>query len=201
MNKIWFFGDSFIFGYLCHNGDSYFKKSKWELDKKTAPMIVADKLNMELVNEAQYGFSNDSILKVLINRLKDINKNDIVIIFDTHPVRQKFVDSELDYWKKWNTNSFIQTDNKKELINSWEIRHKHANDLQTWFTSIFTSLTTHLKKEGYFTLYFPTESFNFWDGFQRIREDEPSEDDGHLSFKGHKELSALILKQIEKNII
>jgi hypothetical protein len=93
MGKLWTFGDSFTAGHGCkyefdgnlsnQNVNShYFKlyKDYIDLDKKIWPELLSNLLDLELVNLAKNGLSNEWIADNIIANLKDISKNDIVIL-------------------------------------------------------------------------------------------------------------------------
>jgi hypothetical protein len=93
MAKIWTFGDSFTAGHGCKfettgnfskefENSYYYKRYKnyIDLDKKIWPEIIADLLNLELINLGKNGLSNEWISDVILSNIKNISKKDVVIL-------------------------------------------------------------------------------------------------------------------------
>jgi hypothetical protein len=93
MDKLWCFGDSFTAGYGCRyefngnfsnqNENSYYLKiykDYIDLDKKIWPELLSNLLDLELVNLGKNGLSNEWIADNIITNIKNISKNDIVIL-------------------------------------------------------------------------------------------------------------------------
>jgi hypothetical protein len=109
MAKLWTFGDSFTAGHGCKfpapaGGDYkltdnflnkntyYFKtyKDYIDVDKKIWPEIVSDSLDLELINLGKNGLSNEWIADTIIANIKNISKDDIVILQTSLPSRYDF---------------------------------------------------------------------------------------------------------------
>jgi hypothetical protein len=98
MGKLWTFGDSFTAGHGCKHFTNlnvnvyYYNKFKdyIDLDKKIWPEIVSNLLNLELVNIARNGLSNEWIADTVITNIKNISVNDIVILQTSTPSRYDF---------------------------------------------------------------------------------------------------------------
>lgn len=99
MSKIWTLGDSFTAGFGCKyfqsigiNKTHYEKIYEKYIDtnKKIWPEIVAEIKGFDLINLAKNGTSNETILDLFIKNIKDINKNDLVIIQTSGPSRFDF---------------------------------------------------------------------------------------------------------------
>lgn len=88
MNKLWTFGDSFTFGHGCRpiidetkNG-TYYKTflDYIDLSKPIWPEIVAERFNLELINNGVNGITNDKILDYILKNIIEFKPNDCVII-------------------------------------------------------------------------------------------------------------------------
>jgi hypothetical protein len=81
MNKLWIFGDSFSHGHGFNDSDPFYEVTLPDsIDKRYWGEIIADELNLELVNCAQVGASNDHILDSILNKASEISENDYVVI-------------------------------------------------------------------------------------------------------------------------
>jgi hypothetical protein len=88
MNKLWTFGDSFTFGHGCRpiideakNGTYYKTFLEYiDLSKPIWPEIVAERFNLELVNNGVNGITNDRILDYILKNSTEFKPNDCVII-------------------------------------------------------------------------------------------------------------------------
>jgi hypothetical protein len=103
MGKLWCFGDSYTAGHGCRfeqigiyskeDERSYYYngyKNYIDFDKKIWPDLVSDSLKLELVNLGKNGLSNEWIADNIITNIKDISKNDIVILQTSLPGRYDF---------------------------------------------------------------------------------------------------------------
>ena len=88
MSKLWTFGDSFTFGHGCRpiidetkNGTYYNTFLEYiDLSKPIWPEIVAERFNLELVNNGVNGITNDRILDYILKNITEFKSNDCVII-------------------------------------------------------------------------------------------------------------------------
>jgi hypothetical protein len=88
MKKVWTFGDSFTFGHGCRpiideSKEGVYYKTFLEyidLSKPIWPEMVANVLNMPLINEGENGISNDRILDLVLKNITEFKKDDCVII-------------------------------------------------------------------------------------------------------------------------
>jgi hypothetical protein len=88
MNKLWTFGDSFTFGHGCRpiideakNGTYYKTFLEYiDLSKPIWPEIVAERFNLELINNGVNGITNDRILDYVLKNITEFKPNDCVII-------------------------------------------------------------------------------------------------------------------------
>lgn len=71
MNKLWIFGDSFSTNFSNEPNIKINEDSIW-------PELLANKLNLELVNHAHIGISNQGLLQMIYRNL-DANNDDVII--------------------------------------------------------------------------------------------------------------------------
>jgi hypothetical protein len=81
MSCLWVFGDSFTAGNGCLPNEDYVKY-KTSNEDLIWPEIIANKLNLKLVNLGMGAYSNDKIIDSIIENYNLIN-NDLVIIGST----------------------------------------------------------------------------------------------------------------------
>ena len=108
--KLWTFGDSFTWGYMCKPGMEYYESTE---PQKIWPELLSESLDCELINKSLYGYSNYSIVMSLAESLHKINKDDIVIVGTSSPfrvLRYNKVDGQIDdvvtHWKNINTPDY-----------------------------------------------------------------------------------------------
>ena len=199
-NKVWFFGDSFINGYECKPNDRYYQASLSK-DKKIISDYIGENLNMIPINLAHYGYSNENILFSIMKNLSRFEKNDLICIFDTHSIRSSFVDEELDFYNSWPENSYIKLNDKELLTKMWHKRTKHENNLKVYYKEVFDKLTIGLNSFGLKTFYYHTDN-NYFEPlkFETINKDTDINgeviQDGHWSFKGHKQAGEYFTNKI-----
>lgn len=200
-NTGWFFGDSFIQGYLCHPGDSYYENSN-EKDKRIASKIVCDSLKVKHKNLAYYGFSNESILHTIFTNIDKIKKNDYVFIIDSHAVRTPIVYNHENYYLNWPKGSYMQIDKSTHTDNLYAVRMKLEKNLNDFYKTIFVGVVKELKLRNINAFYINTaNTFLAEHNIHKIFQDIPKFKDGHWSFKGHRQAASMFLSKINKNII
>ena len=193
MKKAYFFGDSFIYGWLCHPGDSYYENCN-ESDKRIMPKIVADDLDAELVNKAQYGFSNDAILYSVINEMHKVNEGDIVCIFDTHSTRNIFMGSNRkDIYEQWpeELRFPLDPDEADKIRGPWL---EYEDQFKQLFTNLYEGIVKELRRRNVNAYYF--SSGNNWYSAQGLKEDK-IKNDGHWNFPGHQKAAKWVLGLIK----
>ena len=162
--RLWTFGDSFTYGYMCEPGSEYFDMFP---PKKIWPELLSDYMGFELKNISEPGLSNHEITKNLITNLKDIKKGDMVIVSDSSPFRLlSFKREDL----KWD-NVFMPLYEDK-VISSL-----------LYFLSVFISLFESLR--GTACHYW---SWKLRDKFESIRHHTKNKvKDDHWSWNGHQQ--------------
>ena len=76
-NKLFIFGDSFSYGDGCRQGDDYYERTKLNKEKLWFELI-ADEYDLVVQMYAGRGYSNPQTLRLLIQNLHKINKNDFI---------------------------------------------------------------------------------------------------------------------------
>jgi hypothetical protein len=92
-STLWTFGDSYTFGFACREDCpsgkalSYMKYKK--KDDDIWPNLLSRDLNFNLQNLGKNSYCNYDIIESIIDNIKNINQDDIVVIFKTIPQRLK----------------------------------------------------------------------------------------------------------------
>ena len=112
--RVWTFGDSFTWGYMCKPGMAYYESTE---PRKIWPELLSESLDCELINKSLNGSSNYSIVMSVAEHLHEINKDDIVIVGTSSPFRVLSynkgtlqIDDKVNHWKNVNTPDY--PDNK-----------------------------------------------------------------------------------------
>lgn len=163
-NKLWAFGDSFVFGSELKDCPDEFSHSN-----KTWPALVAKDKNLEYRCIARGGVSNDWIVRNVISNVDQIDKNDMVIVQWTFLARQEFpIENYTDlgacmkdrrhgidppYWKSFDNTNFFQTSAHVTskgigLDEAWA-RNKNKNVLE----SGAVEFNEHFYRKSYNTEY------------------------------------------------
>lgn len=109
MKTLWTFGDSFTNGYgyiddgtYVYEDDSHKKYIKYKTESDDIwPNLLSKRLNCNLKNLSEGGFSNDKILDSIFDSISQFEKDDIVIISRTFNSRFDVPDI--------NTSSYFKT--------------------------------------------------------------------------------------------
>jgi hypothetical protein len=206
MKKLFTFGDSFTFN-KTHEECEYSQKYRIDGDMHW-PDIVANELNLKLVNFGYGGLSNDRILDNIIEKIDLISKDDIVIIGKTFYSRFDIPNNEFniknDIIYKFNTISLNSSALLKQLnFNKNEIEHieyflsllcdentKKRQNLR------FDFIKKYLKNKKIDKLVF-WEVEQLWTVYENIKTCTNGEiEDLHWSYKGHRDFSKIILNKI-----
>ena len=186
MSKLWVFGDSFTAGNGCLHNEAYTKYKESDNDL-VWPEIMANTLNLELINRGVGAYSNDKIIDTIIEDYNLINKNDLVIIGTTFYNRFDIP----------NNNTLLTLsptnlpDSNQELLLHFisimdndllKKRHKlRINFLKQQF----------IKKEAKCLIW---EVETHWHLYENIKiATENKIKDLHWSYKGHKDFANYIL--------
>ena len=112
MNKLWIFGDnnSAIFGRTKERRFKYYKEYRNDKFPKSWSELLAKELNLELKNLAIKGQSNYDIFDMFSNCVRDIKKDDIVIIGWSFLERFRLADNFTNAFTTIRPNQFSSTD-------------------------------------------------------------------------------------------
>jgi len=165
MNKIYFFGDSFVANTGCRPQDSYYKKT-FDGSQRTWTEILSEKYGKEEVNLGSPGLSNFDILNTVWKYIGDINEKDSVVIrigpYDRYNIdgeKRKFIDNDLltlDKTARYPLyNYFIKKDSteryKQKLIQSTTLTKEEID--------ILISFNKHFNKTGLYQRNFLKNAF------------------------------------------
>ena len=186
MSKLWVFGDSFTAGNGCLHNEEYTKYKESD-DDLLWPEIMANTLNLELINRGMGAYSNDKIIDTIIEDYNLINKNDLVIIGTTFYNR---FDIPINNTLLTLSPTNLPDSNQELLLHFISImdsdllkkRHKLRIDF----------LKQQLIKEEAKCLIWEVEThWNLYENIKIATEDKIK--DYHWSYKGHKDFANYIL--------
>lgn len=210
MKTLWTFGDSFTFGHGCRPDgplSEYYYEYKSNEDDIIWPEILSKKLNSNLVNLGECGVSNDYIFDRIIENYSQIKENDFVIVNKTFPqrfdvpndIRNELysIVAELSIKdKKWDMIFKNLSKSKEEIetiinfmyyFSGHDLYEKRQEKRYSFIKSI-------IKCDKYYE-YKTTEIL--LSKFENITEHTKGKIiDGHLSFKGHKQLANHIYSKL-----
>ena len=189
MNKLWVFGDSFTAGNGCLHNEAYTKYKESDNDL-VWPEIVANRLNLELINRGMGAYSNDKIIDIIIEDYNLINKNDLIIIGSTFYNRFDIP----------NNNTLLTLsptnlpDSNQELLLHF-ISIMDSDLLKKRHKLRIDFLKQQLIKEEAKCLIWEVEThWNLYENIKIATEDKIK--DYHWSYKGHKDFANYILNII-----
>jgi len=182
IQRAWFFGDSFIYGYGMHPTTP---------DSRTMSEIVSDELECEEKNVAKYGYSNENIINSILLNLENLHKNDYVFIFDSHSVRAPYVNKKDSYYKDWISGSYFELDDD-EIEQFYGLRVAFEKKLWEYYSRQFESIRSHLHDIGINSYYFPSNN-NFWK-WNKFKTSMKYQD--HWNPEGHKQAARWVLDTI-----
>jgi hypothetical protein len=189
MSKLWVFGDSFTAGNGCLHNEEYTKYKESDNDL-VWPEIVANKLNLELINKGMGAFSNDKIIDTIIENYNLINKNDLIIIGTTFYNRFDIPDN--------NTLLTLSPtnlpDSNQELLLHF-ISMMDSDLLKERYKLRIDFLEQQITKKEVKCLIWEVETH--WNLYENIKiATESKVKDLHWSYKGHKDFANYILNII-----
>lgn len=208
MNKLWTYGDSMTEPFQNNN-------AHWSLEycnykgycPKVYGEILAEKLNMQLVNRGLGGIDNYTILEKICEDTNKIGKDDIVIVGWTYPIRFRIVNDDNvwshilpNYKRDKYTKSISQSTTDEILVNR---NHSlYVKEVDNWIRLINKSLNNVIHWSHAIRLF---DSYYLSNFNTILAETNGVCKDRHYSEKGHIELSntiydLLIYNKI-KNII
>lgn len=216
-NKLWCFGDSFTYGSGCIPESEYYQQYPKER-KKLWTTIVAEQLNLIENNLAYPGNGPAVILKQILTNLPYVKKKDIVVFSSSKvdriplPDLNPYIPSDSitsvfpsvveRYPFKKVEGKRMLFNNKKESEVFLDFFFTHIvpfeKEWNKFYCSQFTGLTTTLNLLGIECYYW---DYRIWDKknlFQTINDlKKPGIEDGHWSWKGHRDFATYLLERIE----
>jgi hypothetical protein len=188
MSRLWTFGDSFTAGNGCLPTENYIKY-KISNEDLVWPEIIANVLNLELINIGMGAYSNDKIIDSIIENYNLINNDDLVIIGSTFYNR-------------------FDVPNNDSLLTISPTNLPTNQELLLHFVSIMDSdllkerhklridfLRQQIIEKGSRCLVWEVETE--WVKYENIKSATEGEiKDLHWSYKGHKDFANYILNII-----
>jgi len=200
--KLYIFGDSFSagFGFKSNWTNNYIN---WKgYTPKGFGEIISQNLNLELINLAENALDNYSILQKFCDNVKNIKKNDLVIIGWSSPLRFRLVSNDwitiLPNYDKFSTKEIDKTKISEStlieiLLNRDDIRY--CNEVNSWI-----KLLNNLDKNIiHWTPFDQRLDCMFLNKFETIFTETNGElNDLHFSENGHIQLSDLFINKVKK---
>lgn len=216
MGKLWCFGDSFTAGQGCRPGEEYFELYPNKV-QKIWTTLLAEKLSLEEMNLGIPGNSNPYIIKQVIENLKQISKDDVVILSDTLPFRSVLYNRVFENIAPITTDIILQPENnpngqpfverffkdKKDKMVLIDYLHTfklpYHESWTEYYFSQFLDLQAHLLKLNTQVYFW---SHKIWEAPSRfeviVNATNRKINDGHWSWKGHKDFSSYLIERIKK---
>jgi hypothetical protein len=213
MRKIWTFGCSFTHGDGTFEHDLYRQRYRISESELPWPQLLANELNLKLINKGMGGSSNESIIDKLMDSWHKIDEGDVVIIgkswshrFDFPKKMNEIEPQSIVYRggendvKKWfdDLTIGVYTDEQIECIKTFSVEfatqplYSHRHDIRLNF--IKERLVKDKKVE--FCHIWDVESL--WQKYETINDATNNEiRDYHWSYKGHVEFFNYLLKIIQ----
>ena len=203
---LWVFGDSFTAGNGCLANELYTKYKKSDEDI-IWPEIISSKLNMPLVNVGMGMFSNDKILDTLLERYDFIYEGDLVIISKTFFTRFDIPSKNEKYFitlsaghinnPYMSTHHFINyTEDELNTLKNIAVITDSKLTIERW-NFRFDCIKRIIESKGVKVLVWEVENaFREYDTIQDATNNKIN--DGHWSYKGHKDFANYIINLINK---
>lgn len=199
MSKLWTFGDSFTAGNGILPNEPYpeFEKLKRGMPW---PVILSQKLGLELKNKGVGMFSNDKIIDTIITNYHYIEKGDVVIVGKTFPFRIDIPSKADDELLTVAPSHFFSLQNKYT-----EAEMQSINETVVLFDSLlikqrqdlrFSFLEQLVELKAKCVLW----DVVLWDSYETITQATGGViNDSHWSYKGHEDFADFILNKITIN--
>ena len=200
--KLYIFGDSFSAGFSFESNWTNPYVNWKGYTPKGFGEIISQKLNLELINLAENASDNYSILQKFCDNVKNIKKNDLVIIGWSSPLRFRLVSNDwitiLPNYDKFSTKEIDKTKISEStlieiLLNRDDIRY--CNEVNSWI-----KLLNNLDKNIiHWTPFDQRLDCMFLNKFETIVTETNGElNDWHFSENGHLQLSDLFISKFKK---
>lgn len=206
MKSIWIFGDSFSASYKPDVFSNIDWRNNYVLWKGYAPKvygeILANHLNMKLINKAVGGNDNYTIFQTFCDNAEYIEKDDIVIIGWTSYFRFRLANK--NNWQQilpWHKSEIEGISNQTidEILLNRESSKKYVEEINSWIKLINLYLKNnkiiHWNWDG---LAYSTKIKGYHlNKFESIYTETNGEiEDGHFSENGQLKLSEFFLDKI-----
>lgn len=200
---LWVFGDSFTAGNGCLVNEVYTKYKKSDEDI-IWPEIVSSKLNMPLVNAGMGMFSNDKILDTILDCYDLICEGDLIIISKTFYTRFDIPSKNGKYFITlsagldnlyMSTHHFVTyTEDELNTLQNIAIIVDSKLTMDRW-NFRFNFLEQLIKNKGAKVLVWNVEDvFRDYHTIQDATNNKIN--DGHWSYKGHRDFANYILNRL-----
>lgn len=199
--NLYIFGDSFSAGFSFESNwtNNYIN---WKgYTPKGFGEIVSQKLNLELINLAENASDNYSILQKFCDNVNNIQKNDLVIIGWSSPLRFRLVSNDwitiLPNYDKFSTKEIDKTKISEStlieiLLNRDDVRY--CNEVNSWIKL----LNTLDKNIIHWTPFDQRLNCMFLNKFETIFTETNGElNDWHFSEKGHQQSADLFINKFK----
>jgi lysophospholipase L1-like esterase len=203
MTKLWTFGDSFTQGYIRASlwADQYINWKSYT--PKIFSEIISSELGIELVNKGVGGYDNNSIFESICVNVKNIKKNDIILIGWSDVVRFRLTTKTND-WQcftvepKYNLNRMenIAENTLNEIFVNRE-NPLYIKEIENWMNIIDMAFKDNI------VLYWSSfirdiKKCHHIDECENIYQETDGEiNDFHLSENGQKKLADFFIKKLE----
>lgn len=216
MNTAWFFGDSFTYGFGCKPGEHFYEQYP-ELRAKTWTQIIANEFKFNEVNFGIPGNCNSIILKQILENISKFDKNDLVILTDTSPIRlplPEFKTRKLssfnpellvwpvihnqDYYREFINKFFISDKEQRVLVDFlYTFYMEYYEEWGDYYSNQLNSIAIHLNKLGISTYVWSWELWHLSNKFRTIEKATNGKIvDKHWDWEGHKNFATYLLKRI-----
>lgn len=236
-NKLWVFGDSYTAEYYIPKFNNTLQKNSYEKYRdwrggtlpKIWPILLGEKLNLEVRNIAKGGSSNYCIFDQFIKVLDEINTNDILIFGWANILRYRAADTNGNYlyniipngttpFSKNTTDEILYNRSNSawvgEVLNWIKLIDSYSGlkNIKSYHWASDGTILKGLKKDNLITVPIPFEDLcgyvnsdiNYKDGISKstIHQETNGEvKDGHHGEFGHKLMCDFIYNKFNKKII
>jgi len=199
MRTLWTFGDSFT--------ESFNPKYEWPQKyiqwkgyiPKVYGEVIADELELELVNLGEGGSDNYSIFQAVCNSVHPINSNDIIIIGWSDTIRFRLAANRKS-WKPILSNSdanlkdISHTTISEILVNRDNELYK--DEVRSWMKLLDYTFPNNLLIHWSWREFIP----NYFGDISTIFDETNGLiNDNHFGEEGHKELAKKLIDMITNN--
>ena len=206
-NKIWVFGCSLSTGF---GGHAYFIE-----DNKTWPKLLADKLDLELVNSAHAGQCNWVSILQFIDRRNEIQKGDMVVFeftffdrYNIYPTRAQLIDLEA-FFIQHKSNMTDVSQQYRDINFNWFGKQVHSwcieNEIPIYLWSVEGNIHNDFERYNKLYEFIPAPNNNEHYSFYYKWQDEATEQhivkpdgttDRHFNELGHERMANHIFEHI-----